>query len=168
MKFRIAPTAMTCAACATLPPGARCPDRCERNFVQSGWSSSLKHSRDAGMITTDDWVGVMHRQIASITARPECRVLVAHGDGTYLGFIAGEPDERIVYYCFVKGLYRRNGIARALFAALGVDPASRFAYPCTTQMLDDPQTLLRRKIPLAHRDPTVARYPKTQRHRSYA
>lgn len=170
LKFHIAPTAMKCDACSRLPAGERCPDRCERNFVLSGWSSSFKHSRDAGMITSDNWVAVMHAEIAAITARPECRVLVAHGqdEDTYLGFIAGEPEERVVYYCFVKGLYRRRGLARALFKALGVDPASRFAYPCTTSILDDRETLLRRKIPLAHRDQSVARYPKSQRHRSYA
>ena len=171
MKFRIAPTSMTCATCSALPPGERCPVRCARNFVLSSWSSSLKHSRDAGMITTDDWVRVSHGQITKIVARPECRVLLASGTDepdAFLGFIAGEPLERVVYYCFVKGLYRRHGVARALFAALDIDPAGRFAYPCTTSILDDPKTMLVRKIPLARRDPSVARYPKHQRDRSYA
>lgn len=170
-QFRIAPTSMTCATCARLAPGERCPDRCARNFVLSGWSSSLKHSRDAGMITSEDWIAVMHAQITKIVARPECRVLLARGadePDVFGGFIAGEPSERVVYYCFVKGHYRRGGLARALFAALEIDPAGRFAYPCTTSILDDPRTLLRNKIPLARRDPSVARYPKQQRDRSYA
>lgn len=166
MKLRIAPTTLSCATCALLPPGERCPDRCDRNFVLGGWSSSLKHSRDAGMITSDDWVDVMHLQIAKICARPETRVLVAHGEvpGIFTGFIAGEPDERIVYYCFVKETYRGNGIARRLFEALGVDPRGRFAYPCMTRASKSAGS----KIPLAIHDPAVARYPKQDRHRSYA
>jgi GNAT superfamily N-acetyltransferase len=173
MKTRITPSSLGCEVCSVLAPAERCPMRCERNFVLSSWSGSLKHSREAGMITADDWVSVMHRQIAKICARPECRVLIAHGEGpvgsgVFLGFIAGEPDERIVYYCFVKELYRRHGIARQLFAELGVDPRGRFAYPCSTRILTDPETNLRTKIPLAIRDPSVARYPKNQRHRSHA
>lgn len=166
MRLRITPTALTCAACAGLAPGARCPERCARNFVLGGWSSSLKHARDAGMITSDDWIGVMHQQIAKICARPEARVFVA-ADQVLIGFIAGEPAERIVYYCFVKEAYRRNGVARSLFEALGVDPRARFAYPVMTRILTDHETRLRSKIPLAIHDPAVARYPKSERHRSY-
>lgn len=167
MKLRIAPTTLSCASCAALSPGARCPVRCERNFVLGGWSSSLKHSRDAGMITSDDWIAVMHEQIAKICARPEARVLVA-ADTVMLGFIAGEPAERIVYYCFVKEAYRRRGVARQLFEAFGIDPRSRFAYPARTAILGSPETMLRNKIPLAIHDPAVARYSKPDRHRSYS
>lgn len=170
MTNRIAPSSLACDVCSAQQSGTRCPKRCERNFVLSSWSGSLKHSREAGMITAEDWVSVMHRQIAKICARPECRVLIAYGDdpSLFLGFIAGEPEERVVYYCFVKELYRRGGLAGALFAELGIDPRGRFAYPCSTRILTDPETNLRMKIPLAIRDPSVARYPKNQRHRSHA
>lgn len=167
MKLRITPTTLTCAACTHLAPGARCPERCARNFVLGGWSSSLKHARDAGMITSEDWVSVMHEQIFKICARPEARVLVA-SDLVMMGFIAGEPAERIVHYCFVKEGYRRRGVARRLFEAFGVDPKTRFAFPVMTRILTDHETRLRSKIPLAIHDPAVARYPKSERHRSYA
>lgn len=165
---RIAPTKLSCSACVSLPVGARCPARCERNFVLGGWSASFKHSREAGLIVASDWDDVMHVQLAKICARPECRVLVAHGQvaDSFLGFIAGEPSEAVVYYCFVKEAYRRRGIARALFEALGVDPAKPFLYPALTRALADPA--LRNKIPLARRDPAVGRYPKQLRHRSIA
>jgi hypothetical protein len=162
---RIVATTLTCHACERLPAGTRCPERCMRNFVLSSWSSSLKASRDAGMITTEDWDRVMHEQIAKICARPECKVLVAVGDErVFLGFIAGEPTENIVYYCYVKELHRKQGHARALFGALGIVPTSRFAYPCGTRALHE----LRDKVPLARFDPTVARYPKSQRKVHYA
>lgn len=162
---RIAQTKLACSACVSLPIGARCPARCERNFVLGGWSASFKHSREAGLITAGDWDDVMHVQLAKICARPECRVLVAYGqvDDSFLGFIAGEPTESVVYYCFVKENYRCNGIARALFAELGVDPRKQFLFPALTRALADPA--LRNKIPLARRDPAVGRYPKQLRHR---
>lgn len=171
MNFRIAPTSLACTACSSLPADARCPERCARNFVLGGWSSSMKHSRDSGMIVATKYPRVMHEQIADICARPECRVLVAVGTSANVfgGFIAGEPDERIVYYVFVKGHYRRGGLSRRLFVALGIDPTSRFAYPCSTDALEDPaHGRLVRKIPRAVHDPAVARYPKSERHRSYA
>jgi hypothetical protein len=170
MRHRIVPTSLICGICDALPAGERCPARCARNFVLGAWSSSFKHSRDAGMICHDDWIDVMHAQITKLCSRPECRVLVAVGEVSpdmYLGFIAAEPSERVVYYCFTKELYRRRGIASALFGAIGIDPRSRFAYPASTRALNDPSTNLRAKIPLAVRDPAVARYPRDQRHRSY-
>lgn len=165
MKCRITPAPLTCDACRRLAPSARCPALCARNFVLGGWSSSLKHSRDAGMITAKNYRDVMHAEIAEICARPECHVLVAVGDAAdvFLGFIAGEPAEHIVYYCFVKELYRQRGVARSLFEALGVDPRSRFVFPCETRA----SLALSRKIPLAIHDTAVARYPKPDRHRSY-
>lgn len=158
MKFRIRPAVMTCDVCAALSATEECPASCERRFVLSGWSSSFKGSDEAGMITTDDFPHVMHAQIAKITARPECRVLLAL-DQTFLGFIAGEPEARIVYYCYVKSTYRRRGFARRLFAALGVDPAKPFTFPARTFWTFQ----LRSKIPMATRDVNVARYPREQR-----
>jgi len=120
------------------------------------------------MITAEDYGDIMRSQIAKICARPECRVLVAYGEAdVYLGFVAGESDERVVYYCFVKEVYRRCGVARALFERLGIDPLIRFAYPASTRILTDRDTRLATKIPRAVHDPAVARYPKSQRHRSY-
>lgn len=171
MNFRIAPASLICNACSSLPPDARCPERCARNFVFGGWSSSMKHSRDSGMIVASNYPRVMKEQIASICARPETHVLLAIGTAANVfgGFIVGEPEERVVYYVFVKGTYRRGGLARQLFAALGIDPTTRFAYPCSTDALDDPaHGRLVRKIPRAIRDTAVARYPKSERHRSYA
>jgi hypothetical protein len=168
MKFHIALTTLACLACAELPFTVRCPERCPRNFVLGAWSSSQRHCRDAGMITSRNYAKVMHAEISAICARPECRVHVATGDpgngSVYLGFIAGEPTEHVVYYCFVKDIYRRRGVARALFAELGVDPRSRFAYPSQTRTAK----MLQVKFPLAVHDQAVARYPKEERHRRYA
>lgn len=171
-RIRIVRTHLVCEVCSSLRPGERCPARCARNFVLGGWSSSFKHSSEAGLITAADWIDVMHPQLAKICARPEARVLVAIGevaDDAYLGFIAGEPSENVVHYVFVKELYRQRGIARALFKALGIDPNGRFAYPASTRVLTDKAgAFLKRKIPNAVRDAAVARYPKSERHRSYA
>ncbi len=166
MKFRIVPTTLACPACSALAPDARCPERCARNFVLSNWSSSLRRSPDAGMITSEDWPSVMHTQMAKICARPECRVLVAIGEAApvFGGFIAGEPTERVVYFVFVKDHFRRSGLARQLFKSLGIDPGGRFVYPCRTYDSLD----LRDRTPHAVHDRAVGRYAKADRHRSYA
>ena len=72
------------------------------------------------------------------------------------GFIAYEPN--YVFYIYVPQPFRCNGIARALFAAAGIDPASRFGYACRT--LGSWQC--RAKFPSAIYDPFKARFPKEQ------
>lgn len=162
MTLRIRPAVMHCDTCATLPVTERCPAACDLRFVVSGWSSSFKDSDESGMLTSEDYSDIMHGQIKRITAREECRVLLIE-DHVLLGFIAAEPSERVVYYCYVKSTYRQHGHARRLFAAVGIDPTGVFAFPARTPMT----YTLKSKIPLAIRDRRVARYPKAERKRTY-
>jgi len=43
--------------------------------------------------------------------------------------------EPMVHFVFVKHLYRKMGIARALFQVAGIDPAEPFLYTCKTSNL---------------------------------
>jgi GNAT superfamily N-acetyltransferase len=148
----------------------------DRDFIVSSWSSSFKRSHFAGMIHTDDWAAVMHPQIRRVLERPDARAMVAYEktDPAFLyGFIAGdtslhvpvvEDGQRkvytlpVVFYVFVKEAYRRVGIARGLFTALGVDPLRPFIYTGRTGVV---RTLIEaRKIPRADWNPLVARYEK--------
>jgi hypothetical protein len=162
------PAVLACAACATLAPDQRCPDRCELRFVLSAWSSSYKNARTAGMITSEDWSTIMHGQIAKILARPGSRTVVAYApeESDFLyGFASGDvsdPARPVVYYAFVKGSYRGNGFARGLLGALGVDPTKAFTYACATPASSAASS----KIPLARFDPAVARYTPEERRRS--
>lgn len=153
---------LDCEACATVPPDEACPESCDRRFVLSSWSRSMKGAHSAGMIWHEDWSTVMHAQIGRLIADPDTRTVIAFENTdprfTY-GFIAGDTSDKlspIVFYVFVKAPYRLAGYARGLFAELGVDPAQRFTYACKTGVI----TKLAYCIPRAKWNPDVARYPR--------
>lgn len=157
----------------------------DREFVVSGWSSSLRTSRWAGMISMVRWADVMHAEIKGILARPSTSVIVAEEPGETIddvrawlyGFIAIRTDLAMpyVYYVYVKHAFRRarrlglpDGYARQLFAAAGIDPAAPFSYGCRTSASEAIAADLREpdgtiipgtgKIPRAEWDPIPARY----------
>jgi hypothetical protein len=139
--------------------GTRTADADDREFAVSMWSRGYKAARSAGIIATEDWAAVMHPTIRRILDRPTTRTLVAFEptDPAFLyGFVAGDVDQAqpVVYFVAVKDGHRKCGCARALFAALGVDPAQPFAYACDTPYVHK----LRDHIPLAKHIPNVARY----------
>jgi hypothetical protein len=136
----------------------------DRQFIVATWSSSYKKAHTAGIIQADDWAGIMHAQIPKILARPGMRAVIAvdKADPDYFyGWIAGDTSDvvPVVAYIYVKEPYRRQGIARGLFAALGVDPSKRFIYPCKTGIVAE----LSSKIPLARFNNNEVRYPKESR-----
>lgn len=141
---------------------ATAPD--DRRFVITTWSSSFKTSYAAGLIQTEDWPTIMHAQIGKVLDRPGATTLVAYErtDPSFLyGFASADVTERgkpIVFYVYVKEPYRRAGIARALFAELGINPSLPFVYACKTPAV----THVHDKIPRAKWNPLVARYPKEQ------
>jgi GNAT superfamily N-acetyltransferase len=139
----------------------------DRAFIIPTWSASYKKSRYAGLITSEDWADVMHRQLGKILDRAGARAIVAYDrqDPDYFyGWIAGDTSEPtpVVYYVYTKEPYRRAGIARGLFAALGVDPTRYFVYVCSP--VNDSQELIR-KLPSARFNTLEVRYPKEQRRR---
>lgn len=136
----------------------------DRTFIVSTWSSSWKGSNYAGIIDADDWSAIMRPQFEKHLERPDARAIIAceRNDPSYFyGWIAGDVVERtpVVWYVYVKEPYRRTGIARRLFAALGVDPARRFIYACGSPMA----IRLADKIPLARLNPNGLRYTKATR-----
>jgi hypothetical protein len=139
------------------------PDADERAFVIATWASSYKHSHYAGLISSEDWASVMHGQLGKLLDRPTTRVLVAWDPPAFLyGHIVGDTSSPmpVVHYTYVKDPFREAGIARGLFAALGVDPARPFLYTCRTSMA----ARLADKIPFARLTPAAARYTNYQEH----
>jgi hypothetical protein len=148
----------------------------DRAFIIPTWSASYKKSRYAGLITSEDWADVMHRQLGKILDRAGARAIVAYEKDDpdfYYGWIAGDTSEPtpVVYYVYTKEPYRRGGkgrlwdgpgLARRLFAALGVDPTRYFVYVCSP--VNDSQELIR-KLPSARFNTLEVRYPKEQRRR---
>ena len=151
---------------AFRPAGGR--DSEDRSFIVATWSSSYKASHYAGILWTDDYASVMHAQLERVLDRPETTALVAcdPDDPNFLfGHVVAEvePHETpIVHYAFVKAPYRRTGIARGLFEALGINPWNYFVMTCKTGVVRD----LAAKIPRARFDPNGIRYAKTNRRRA--
>ena len=142
----------------------------DRDFIVTNWESSYQDSNTAGMIPMVLWADMMTEVIGHYLDRAGTKTIVAFnpdaepGIADLHGFISGEPDDRspIVYYVYVEQSMRRFGIARRLFAQLGVDPDRPFHYLCSTPILA-PSRELARKIPLAKWKPIRARYSREAR-----
>lgn len=159
----------------TIAFRAATPDRSMTNsdydFIVSTWSASYKKAHAAGIIQADDWAAIMSNgycdhcgarpQIVKILERPGMRAVLAHDtDDTnyFYGWIAGDASQAVplVAYVYVKEAHRKSGIARGLFAALGVDPGKHFVYACKTGIV----TELSSKIPFARFNNNDIRYSK--------
>lgn len=145
---------------------AKLADPEERAFIRATWSRAFKQSNDAGMIHTDDWAPVMHRQIDRILDRPGARAILAYDKAspTFLyGWIAGDPTavpRPVVFFTYVKEPYRRSGIGRALALEFGIDKSTAFAFVCRTPMTAAEHLDLRTRFPLARYHPQIVRYDK--------
>lgn len=69
-----------------------------------------------------------------------------------------QSKDPLIHFVYVKKLYRRLGIARALFQGAGIDPRGRFLYSCTTASSISVER--KGKIPLAVWAPLSARFSK--------
>lgn len=121
-------------------------------FILSGWSASLRMTRDIPFIAMADWASVMRPVIAKVLQRDGVSVVVAHSS-VLCGFLCYEPN--YVYYIYVTQPFRKNGIARTMLMTAGIDPGSRFGYACRTKASWE----CRLKIPFAKYDPYFARFP---------
>ncbi len=148
----------------------------DRKFAISSWLDGQRFTHTAGLVQMDDFYDVMWPQYEKALAREGMRTVVAfeETDPSFLyGFIAADPgDQRVpehngsvrwwpglVLFVFVKQNYRREGIARRLFAEVGIDPKQAFLYASNTPQA----TRLESKFPLAKFKPIVARFPKEKR-----
>jgi hypothetical protein len=142
----------------------------DARFVAKSWVASYRDADTAGFVLVENWYDVMIPQVTQAMARPDVRTVLAYettnpdpGTNAY-GFIVADTVEQppLVYYVFVKAPYRRSGIARGLFAAVGVDPSRPFNYVCSTPM----SHVLHRKIPMARWAPKLGRFPKSERRKA--
>jgi len=120
----------------------------DRQFVLSGWSSSFRTSRYAGLIRNSRWADVMHVEFGAMIDAPSTSVIVAcepgevdHEGREFLyGFIVSRTmGTPYVYYCYVKKHYRHPKpfkIGRKLFAAAGIDPREPFTYAAPTSIAE--------------------------------
>ncbi len=145
----------------------------DRTFVVESFLTSQRTSYSAGLIPMDRWFDVMRPVFTELLARPGMRAVVAFErddpDFAY-GWCAADPTEQripgkdgsvrwwpaLVLYTFVKQNWRRQGVARKLFGAVGVDVSKPFLYAANTVTA----SRLAGKVPQAKFDPLAARFPK--------
>lgn len=100
----------------------------DASFVYSAWINSYKDSERAGIIPDHVFYGVTKTVVNSLMARGMQIILAVNpdDDDQLVGFIAYEPS--VLHYCFVKDIFRRTGVAKALleFADLGNPTACTF------------------------------------------
>lgn len=128
----------------------------DRAFIVSGWSASQRMTRDIPLIPMQQWAAIWHPVVEAALARPRVQTLVAHGASALFGFLCYEPT--YVLYTYVAAPFRRNGIARGLFDAAGIDPLSCFTYACRTKTSWE----LRGKVPSARYSPYRARFAEEE------
>jgi hypothetical protein len=140
------------------------------HFIVKGWTSSYRDSNSAGFIKARNWHRVMFAELTETLREPDVFATVAYETSNpdihsnAYGFIVADTvdDPPLVYFCYVKGPYRRSGIARGLFHAIGVDPESRFQFVCSTPIVSQ----LQRKIPMSKWTPLLGRFPKSERRKA--
>lgn len=130
-------------------------------------------SYSAGLVPVDRWFDTMRPFYTALITQPGMRAVVAYEKDDpdfFYGWIAADPtDQRIksrdhsvkwwpalVLYVMVKQNFRKRGVARALFAAVGVDPGKPFLYVANTQQA----SRLASKVPMARFNPLAIRFPK--------
>lgn len=133
----------------------------DRIFLVSTWSRSFKLSHSAGLISSESWPHVMHPELERILDRDGVRAVIAceRDDPDYFyGWAAGDTSGRtpVLYYVYVKEPFRRTGVARRLFAAIGIDPSQYFIYVCRGPSYRQVAS----RYPLAKYNPNEVRFPK--------
>lgn len=153
----------------TAPFSIRPYEPRDQPFVIDSWLSSFRTSYYAGLISMSRYFNVMWPEVAAIIDRDDTTTLVAElpsGRDRLVGFICGRPVSNSgpwVHYVYTKANYRQGGngrlwkgpgVARALFAGLGIDPDREFIYSSKTATV----ARLAKKIPFARWNPLVARF----------
>lgn len=136
----------------------------DRAFVISTWSRSFKLSHSAGLISSESWPVVMHAELEKILERDGARVVIATDVGDrdfFFGWIAADTSGLVpvLLYAYVKEPYRRRGIARQLFTAIGIDPSHYFVYVCRGPSFGQ----LAGKLAHARYNPNEVRFPKEKK-----
>lgn len=156
----------------------------DARLVIDSWVSAYKYAHAAGLIALEDWDSIMRPQVAKVLRRPGCDVWVAYDPAEtdkrfdLFGWIAVErgysevvrrrrngrweehlevADRPLVHFVFVKRSYRREGIARGLCEAAGVDLGAPLTYTCKTAVVS------KLNLPAAEWKPLIARHRPSPR-----
>jgi hypothetical protein len=107
------------------------------SVVVESWLGSYRCSPWAGAVTNNLFDAVYGDTIRQLFERGAL-CWIAHNpddENHVIGYLVTEytrDGKPVVHYCFVKDYARRNGVARSLFAAAGIDPNEHFFYTFRT------------------------------------
>jgi hypothetical protein len=93
----------------------------DKKFVTSSWVGSWHGSKWAGVMPNDLTYKIHFVVIDRLLANGMKILMAVNPDNRdqILGFLAYEPD--VVHYCFVKSLFRHQGVASFLLASANFD-----------------------------------------------
>ncbi len=131
-------------------------------YVFGSWIDSWRNQQSAGLIPMDVYLEVQTNLIQRLLARPGCDVLVAYHPGEtdhvadLYGWLCAEQTSRgpVVHYVYTRESQRKEGIARGMLLAAGIDPDGPFFF---TAMTSTVKRFIGRK-PKAKYEPLCARY----------
>lgn len=133
-------------------------------FVYDNWLDSWRLAHAAGTVPMATYRDVYSDAIRRLLARPTCDVIVAYAPGEASGivdldgFICSEHTSRgpVIHYVCVRQSQRRQGIARGLVDAAGIDRAEFFTYTHRTPVID--RIRARGSLGFGDYDPLAARF----------
>lgn len=105
--------------------------------VVESWLGSYRTSPWSGVVPNNVFDAVYTEAIRQIIARGAL-VWIAHNTDNpdhVIGYLVSEftrDGVPVVHFCFVKDWARRQGVARSLFEAAGINPKERFFYTFRT------------------------------------
>lgn len=108
-------------------------------LVLDSWLKSTRDEPWAGNVPNNLASAVLQESLKQLLARG-AKVLVAANperDNQVVGWICAEPGreaEKVVHMIYVKKPFRRNGIARELLRAVGLQPTDPFPFTYRTRM----------------------------------
>ena len=112
----------------------RPPGQSDTNFILSSWCESYRRSDWSGPMSDKLYFDAQRAHITELLSRPSTRVICCYATSEappddLLGYIVYGPG--VVYYTYVKFLFRKNGVARELLKRAGITlPCS---YPFKTR-----------------------------------
>lgn len=99
----------------------------DTNFILSSWAESFRRSPWSGVLPDKAFYDAHRAHLRSILSRPSTSILccVAEGEeppNDMFGW--GCWEGKTLHYIYVKHLYRKMGVGRAILSRTGLDPKS--------------------------------------------
>jgi hypothetical protein len=111
----------------------------DENFILDSWLNAYRTSPWAGTVPNNKYFEVYGEAVRELISRGSIVRVACNPDkpDQILGWLCYEVSARgdkCVHFVYVKDLFRKLGICRALFKTASIDPKSRFYYTHRTKL----------------------------------